>query len=105
MWKTVRENLSFVSLDNFHDDLWAAFFKTQKLYTTNIYISSGINFKMSGIKLEYGKCNSVLLRTNGLTNFMNFFSLIIFHIVRSRYKSQNQFPQVIRFDYRNQNFF
>ncbi len=105
IWTTVAAQLHFVDQKNFCEDLWLAFFKTQKLYTCKAYFSS--SDKHPGLKVaRFKNPNAIaVIEDNWLGRVKEFLFINNVPYLRLFYRNQNDLAPLIRFDYETQSYF
>jgi hypothetical protein len=105
IWKPVSQDLYFVEQNNFCEDLWVALFKTQKLYTCKIYLSTAYNYD----KLDrhgFKRPNySALIEDSIWSRAKEFFFINNIPYLRLFYRKSTGFAPVIRFDLNTQSYF
>ena len=105
IWKSISPQLYFISQNDFCEDLWVAFFKTQKLYTCKIYFSTVANYDKLN-KHSFKQPNySELIEDSVLNRVKEFFFINNVPYLRLFYRSAIGFAPVIRFDLNTQSFF
>ena len=105
IWKSISPQLYFISQNDFCEDLWIAFFKTQKLYTCKIYFSTAANYNKLN-KHSFKQPNySELIEDSILNRVKEFFFVNNIPYLRLFYRNTIGFAPVVRFDLNTQSFF
>ncbi len=104
-WSSAKPYLNFVSLENFHEDIWQAFFKVQKLFTCDLYISSTPIESLKSLKNRKTTEQYTLVEDKLISKLQEFFFINNFPYLRTYYKVKNNLPEVIRLDHKTQWYF
>ena len=105
IWKSAILALHFVEQKDFCEDLWVAFFKTQKLYTCKIYFSASGNYDKLN-RHGYKQPNYFpLIEDNVWSRAKEFFFVNNIPYLRLFYRRSGEFAPVIRFDLYTQTYF
>lgn len=99
LWDLAKDELNITSMQTFCEDLWAAFFKYQKLYTVDAYLSTSVIDKQNLVR--YNK-KSDLLETKPVNRIMEWFFLRNIPVLRAYYKERNELAPVVRYDFKTQ---
>lgn len=99
LWDLAKDELNITSTQTFCEDLWAAFFKYQKVYTVDAYLSTAIIDKENLVR--YNR-KSDLLETNPFNRILEWFFLRNIPVLRAYYKERNELAPVVRYDFKTQ---
>ncbi|MBK8659426.1 MAG: hypothetical protein IPN22_11305 [Bacteroidetes bacterium] len=86
-------------MQTFCEDLWTVFFKYQKLYTVDAYLSTGVIDRENLVR--YNK-KADLLETKPVNRIMEWLFLRNIPVLRSYYKERNELAPVVRYDFKTQ---
>jgi len=105
IWPSISPAIHFVELNTFCEDLWLAFFKTEKLYTCKAYFSSSDSYdalNMNGLKLP----NSyTLIEDSVWKKVKEFLFMNNIPYLRLFYRNESDLAPVIRFDHSTQSYY
>ena len=105
IWATVAPQLYFVGQKDFCEDLWLAFFKTQKLYTCKAYFSStGKHEKLNSRRFNPPN-GFPAIEDSWIGRAKEFFFINNVPYLRLFYRNENELAPLIRFDYETQSYF
>jgi len=105
IWSTVSPVLHFVAERDFCEDLWVAMFRSYKLYTCKIYLSSSSNYHKIN-KQNIRQPNSPALLEDGIWGRVKeFFFINNIPYLRVFYRAESGYARVIRFDHNTQAYF
>ncbi|HWB63543.1 MAG TPA: hypothetical protein VG603_08555 [Chitinophagales bacterium] len=102
-WQKALPHLYFVSEQSLFADVWRALFKTQKLYTSNIYISSVANTPTP--ISEENILQYELIEDSWLDRITEFFFVNNLPVLRSIYKNREKLTPVVRFDHKKMSYY
>ncbi len=105
LWNTAKADLNFVSLYNFYEDIWLGFFKSQKLYTCDVYFSSSPLYNTPKLRHSKNLIEYSLIEDTWINRLQEFFFINNFPYLRVYYKVKNSLAEVIRLDHEGQWYF
>jgi len=105
VWKSVEAELHFVSQKTFCEDLWLAFFKSQKLYTCKIYFSTSCSYEKPDRSPNKPPANYGQIEDGLIRRLMEFFFINNIPYLRLFYRASTKLTPVIRFDHSTQSYF
>jgi hypothetical protein len=105
IWTSMSSSIHFVELNSFYEDLWLAFFKTQKLYTCKVYFSTSADHEnLSRCKIKSPNYFP-LVEDSWLNRLKEFFFINNIPYLRLFYRNKCKLAPLIRFDYEKQTYF
>ena len=105
IWAAVSSGIHFVDPAGFCEDLWLAFFKTEKLYTCKAYFSTSGNYTPLSIQKLKLPDNYSLVEDSLLGKVKEFFFINNVPYLRLFYRNEGGLAPVIRFDHATQSYF
>jgi hypothetical protein len=104
-WQSASSQLHFVSQATFCEDLWLAFFKSQKLYTCKIYFSTSCNYEKLDELRSRQPNNYSAIEDSVMRRVLEFFFINNIPYLRLFYRTVSKLTPVIRFDHSTQSYF
>lgn len=105
IWPSISPGIHFVELNNFCEDLWLAFFKTEKLYTCKAYFSSSDNYDNLNVNRFKLPNNYALIEDSMLKKLKEFLFINNIPYLRLFYRNESNLAPVIRFDHGTQSYY
>ena len=105
VWSSIASELHFVSPSDFCEDLWLAFFKTQKLYTCKAYFSSSVSHEKLNAQTFKTPNSFYLVEDHWLGKLKEFFFINNIPYLRLFYRNEIELSPLIRFDYETQSYY
>lgn len=105
VWNEARGYVHLVSEDRFYDEIWSAFFRVQKLYTCDVYLSSVPYDKTMKPVATGNFIRYTLIEKGWLDRLYEFLYINNFPYLRVYYKVKNNLPEVIRLEHETQWYF
>jgi hypothetical protein len=105
VWKSSSTQLHFVSQKTFCEDLWLAFFKSQKLYTCKIYFSTSGSYEKPDRSPNRPPAKYDQIEDGLIRRLMEFFFINNIPYLRLFYRATSNLAPVIRFDHSTQSYF